>query len=231
MAPSKKLTSMDMVYEKIIEKIISEQLLPGTPLREERLAEEFGVSSTPVREAFRRLEYEGWVQSRPYKGSFIRKFSAQDIDELYQLREMLEGMAAAAAARNATVEELENIRQSLAMEKLYLTKAAENTCPGDVAPTFREELDFHAAITAASHNQLLQQRLGMLKAQITCAFILSSSLSDGTLEDQQRVFEEHTMICNAITRHWDDIAEVLMRRHISDARKKHAAMIGSSMEK
>ena len=98
MAPSKKSTSMDMVYEKIIEKIISEQLPPGTPLREERLAVEFGVSSTPVREAFRRLEYEGWIQSRPYHGSFTRKFSAQDIDELYQLREMLEGLAAAAAA-------------------------------------------------------------------------------------------------------------------------------------
>ena len=220
---------MDMVYEKIIEKIISEQLPPGTPLREERLAEEFGVSSTPVREAFRRLEYEGWVQSRPYQGSFTRKFSAQDIDELYQLREVLEGMAAASAARNATEKELDNIRQALDLEKLYLTKAAENTCPEDVAPTFREDLDFHAAIAKASHNQLLQQRLGMLKAQISCTFILNRSFSDGTLEDQQRVFEEHTMICNAITRRWDDIAELLIRRHISDARKKYAAMIGDGM--
>ena len=71
-------------------------------------------------------------------------------------------------------------------------------------------------------------RLGMLRAQITCAFILSRSLSDGTLEEQQRVFEEHTMISNAIARRWDDIAEILMRRHISDARKKHAAGSSSS---
>ncbi len=223
MAASRKSTSMDKVYEKIMQKIISRQLPPGTPLREEHLAEEFGVSSTPVREAFRRLEYEGWIQSRPYQGSFTRKLSSRDIDELYQLREMLEGMAAASAARNATDEELLNIRRVLEEEKAYLQQAAANT--GDVTPTFREDLDFHAAITGACHNQLLQQRLVMLKAQITCAFIMESSFSSGTLADLERVFEEHSMICNAITRRWDDIAESLMRRHIADARRKYIAGI------
>ena len=82
MAASKKSTSMGIAYEKIIQKIMTEQLLPGTPLREERLAEEFGLSATPVREAFRRLEYEGWVQSKPYQGCFMRKFTGRDIGRI-----------------------------------------------------------------------------------------------------------------------------------------------------
>ena len=218
MAASKKSTSMELAYEKIMGKILSGQLLPGTPLREEHLAEEFGLSATPVREAFRRLEYEGWVQSRPYHGSFIRRFSPEDIDELFQLREMLEGMAAASAARNGTTEELENIRLALEAEKQYLP-GSEKILSGNTTPTFYADLDFHSAIAAASHNQLLQPRLKMLKEQLTLAFVQNSSRTV-PLSEQQRVCEEHSMICSAICRRWDDIAELLMRRHISDARKK-----------
>ena len=212
---------MGIAYEKIMQKIMAEQLPPGTPLREERLAEEFGISATPVREAFRRLEYEGWVQSRPYQGCFMRKFTGKDIDELFQLREMLEGMAAAAAAREARPEDLEKIKRSLDAEENYLKKAAGQHSDG-VLPTFYEDLDFHAAITDASCNQLLKQRLSMLKSQITFAFILGRKMP-GDLAEQTRVFEEHTMIYNAIIRHWDDLAENLMRRHIADARRKYTA--------
>ena len=210
---------MELAYEKIMEKILSGQLLPGTPLREEHLAEEFGLSATPVREAFRRLEYEGWVQSRPYQGSFIRRFSPEDVDELFQLREMLEGMAAASAARNGTPEELENIRLALEAEKQYLPGSDKIFPPGNSSSTFYADLDFHSAIAAASHNQLLQPRLKMLKKQLTLAFVQNSSRTV-PLTEQQRVYEEHAMICSAICRRWDDIAELLMRRHISDARKK-----------
>lgn len=223
MAAARKSTSMGIAYEKIIQKIMTEQLPPGTPLREERLAEEFGISATPVREAFRRLEYEGWVQSKPYQGCFTRKFTARDIDELFQLREMLEGMAAAAAAREATPEDLKRIKAFLAAESDYLQKTAATCQTDNVSPTFYEDLDFHAAIADASRNQLLKQRLSMLKAQITFSFMLSRKIT-GDLAEQTRVFEEHTMIYNAIVRKWDDLAEGLMRRHISDARRKYTAL-------
>ena len=214
---------MGIAYEKIIQKIMTEQLLPGTPLREERLAEEFGLSATPVREAFRRLEYEGWVQSKPYQGCFTRKFTSRDIRELFQLREILEGMAAAAAAREADPEALEKIKACLAAEEDYLRRSAACRGTDDISPTFYEDLDFHAAITGASRNQLLQQRLSMLKAQITFSFILGRKIS-GDLAEQTRVFEEHTMIYHAIVRRWDDLAEDLMRRHIADARRRYTAL-------
>ena len=75
----KKNTRADQVYNLIIQKVINERLLPGTPLREDHLAAEFGVSSTPVREAFRKLEQNGWIQSKPYCGSYIRHFTIEEI--------------------------------------------------------------------------------------------------------------------------------------------------------
>ena len=71
----KKSTAMEMAYNLILEKITRERLVPGTPLREEHLAEEFGISTTPIREAFRSLEYEGWVQRIPYRGTCLRTFT------------------------------------------------------------------------------------------------------------------------------------------------------------
>ena len=217
---------MGVAYKKILQKIISGQLPPGTPLREERLAEEFGISPTPVREAFRRLEYEGWVQSRPYQGCCTRKFTAKDIDELYQLREILEGMAAATAAREATSEALDKIKAALDAEENYLRETAEKYQMDEMPPAFFEDVDFHAAIADAGSNQLLKQRLTMLKAQITFSFIIIRKIP-GSLAEQYRVFEEHTMIYNAIARRWDDLAEGLMRRHIADARNKYAGMENS----
>ena len=223
MAAAKKSTSMGIAYEKIMQKIMAEQLLPGTPLREERLAEEFGISATPVREAFRRLEYEGWVQSKPYQGCFMRKFTRRDIDELFQLREMLEGMAAAAAAREAKPEYLVKMKECLTAEEDYLLKSAASCQTDNVSPTLYEDLDFHTAIADASCNQLLKQRLSMLKSQIYLSFMLRRKIS-GDLAEQTRVFEEHTMIYNAIVRKWDDLAESLMRRHIADARNKYTVL-------
>lgn len=99
-------------------------------------------------------------------------------------------------------------------------KARELYAPDAALPTFQQDLDFHASITAINHNRLLQQRLGMLKAQISCAFLITRS-KPTSFHNLERVFEEHRMIFNAMERRWDDLAENLMRRHISDARKCH----------
>ena len=120
MTEKKKETSLETAYNSIINKIISERLRPGTPLREDHLAEEFGLSSTPVREAFRKLEHEGWVESFPYKGTYLKKFSKEEIKDIYLLREALECVAVGQAMENATAEDWDKIGAALEAEKKYI---------------------------------------------------------------------------------------------------------------
>ena len=91
----------DWVYEEVREAIIDLRLQPGEPLREATIAEQLGVSKTPVREALTRLEQEGLVETTSFKGAVVSGYSAEDLQEIYELRELLEGAAARAAAESA----------------------------------------------------------------------------------------------------------------------------------
>lgn len=215
MAPRRRSTSTDLVYDKILQKIMSEHLQPGTPLREERIAEEFGVSATPVREAFRRLEYEGWLQRFPYCGCVLHKYSRDELREVYALRQMLEGLAAAAAARRATAREIEAIRRAVDNERAYID-AETSGGKTEFSPSFESDIDFHRAVASASGNKLLIQRLSTLNAQISVTFLVACALMSSS-EELERVHTEHKMILGAIERRWSDAAEFLMRRHIGDA--------------
>ncbi|MBO7146735.1 MAG: GntR family transcriptional regulator [Lentisphaeria bacterium] len=220
MGKNKKNTSMEIAYQGILQKIMHEQFEPGMPLREDHLATELGVSSTPIREAFRRLEYEGWLQSSPFRGVFLRKFTREDICELYYLRGALESAAAAAAAKNATPEDLEKIHQSLESEQEYIRTYSQQGNE-TIKPNIEQDLIFHAAITDAAHNRLLSDRLYMLKAQTSYAFLNWRTTDTFSIKDSQRVLEEHWMIYLTIQRHWDDLAKSLMEKHISFARENH----------
>ena len=88
----------DWVYEEIREAIIDLRLPPGEPLREAAIAAQLGVSKTPVREALARLEQEGLVETTSFKGAVVSEYSPRDLEEIYELRELLEGAAARAAA-------------------------------------------------------------------------------------------------------------------------------------
>ena len=211
---------MEIAYQGILQKIMHEQFEPGMPLREDHLATELGVSSTPIREAFRRLEYEGWLQSSPFRGVFLRKFTREDICELYYLRGALESAAAAAAAKNATPEDLEKIHQSLESEQEYIRTYSQQGNE-TIKPNIEQDLIFHAAITDAAHNRLLSDRLYMLKAQTSYAFLNWRTTDTFSIKDSQRVLEEHWMIYLTIQRHWDDLAKSLMEKHISFARENH----------
>ena len=211
---------MEIAYQGILQKIMHEQFEPGMPLREDHLATELGVSSTPIRESLRRLEYEGWLQSSPFRGVFLRKFTREDICELYYLRGALESAAAAAAAKNATPEDLEKIHQSLESEQEYIRTYSQQGNE-TIKPNIEQDLIFHAAITDAAHNRLLSDRLYMLKAQTSYAFLNWRTTDTFSIKDSQRVLEEHWMIYLTIQRHWDDLAKSLMEKHISFARENH----------
>ncbi|MEI8245789.1 MAG: GntR family transcriptional regulator [Lentisphaerota bacterium] len=213
----KKETSMEIAYNRILQKIINERMNPGTPLREDHLAKEFGFSSTPVREAFRRLEHEGWIQSFPYKGSFLKNFTTEEVKDLYLLREAIECIAVSQAIEKATAKDWAKIADALRMEKEYI--AAPERDGNETMPSLSPDIDFHNAIVCAAHSSLLLYRNNTLRAQLNCIYL--SSRIKTTHEELIAVYDEHSMIYQSMRRGWGNIAEDLIRRHISSARIKY----------
>src|SRR5712691_10162875 len=105
-AAAGKLTAQDLVLISMREAILTAALPPGSRLRQERLAEMFGTSRIPVREALRALEYEGLVTSLPYRGFTVTELDADDIEEVYDLRILLESHAVRLAVPLMTDEDL-----------------------------------------------------------------------------------------------------------------------------
>ena len=100
--------------EIIREAIIDGRLAPGQRLKEEELARELGISRTPVREALVILEGEGLVESVPKRGASVRAYAADDLDDMYQLRALLEGYAARRAATRISAEDVGRLEESCA---------------------------------------------------------------------------------------------------------------------
>jgi len=218
MADIKRATSMEIAYQKTVEKIINERLQPGTPLREEHLAAEFNLSPTPVREAFRRLENEGWLQSFPYRGSFLRVYSAEDIEVLFTMRELAEGAAVKTAAQHGTAEDFSLLDDMLEREWKYIESCEAG---GKYLPTYSEDLEFHRALVKASHSEHLCQRYSTIQ-RLVDFFCLYNTNFRADINRLKDVYTEHFMVVQAIRRGWDDAAETLIRRHISNAGRKLA---------
>jgi len=125
-AGAANLTAQDLVLTSVREAILTAALPPGSRLRQEKLAEMFGTSRIPVREALRALEYEGLVSSIPYRGFTVTELDADDIEEVYDLRILLESHAIRLAVPLMTDDDL------TALEGLYAEMVA--------APTADEQL-------------------------------------------------------------------------------------------
>ncbi|TET29393.1 MAG: GntR family transcriptional regulator [Anaerolineales bacterium] len=109
----KHQTMLEFVADRIRDLILSRQLEPGERLAQSQLAERFGVSRTPVREALQKLASEGLVTFSPYKGAFVAKFSSSELMDLYSIRIALEGYCASLAALRITDEHLEQLEALL----------------------------------------------------------------------------------------------------------------------
>lgn len=156
-------TLAQKAYRHLQEGILSGKLSPGSVVSESRLAKELGVSRTPIGEAIRQLAKEGLVRQVPRYGTIVREFKPRDVEELYEMREALEGYAAGQAARRITslqLAQLEalctNIEQILAeLESKQLTKVDMPTLRRFLAA----DLAFHLLIVRAAGNQRILQTI------------------------------------------------------------------------
>jgi DNA-binding GntR family transcriptional regulator len=204
--PDRQLVT-DWVYEEIRGAIVDLRLEPGAPLREAAIASQLGVSKTPVREALGRLEQEGLVEATSFKGAVVTDYSERDLQEIYELRELLEGVAVRAAATDADDETLAALR-----DVIERSRAARDR--GDLAGLAELLGRFDQIIFEQVANVRIRGLIETLRAHLTRIGKLTEEIP-GRVEAS---VEEHAAIVDAITRGDADEAERAMRVHIGSVR-------------
>lgn len=182
---------------------------PGQRLLETELAEQLGMSRTPVREAIRRLQAEGLVAHLPARGLCVATYDAAQVDELYVMREALEGTAARLAAQHAGRPEVLVLQRMLAQE---------HALDGEAAAEHNQR--FHRALHQAAHNRYLLRSL----SAISDALLLLGPTTLGTAGRAEAARVEHRRIVAAIAARDAVAAEAAARAHIAAAHEARLAM-------
>ena len=196
----------EVVYETLREAIRNGSLTPGERLMEIQLAEELGVSRTPVREAIRKLELERFVVMLPRRGTYVANLSLKDINEVFEIRAALDGLAAGLAAERITEEELEQ------MERL-LVEIADDIEQHNNQKIVESDEAFHDILYRASRNERLVGIICNLREQFT-RFRSVSINYPGRL---QNTLEEHRQLVEAIAQRNPEAAQQKAREHIENA--------------
>ncbi len=209
--PENTRTLADRVFARLQDDIVRGEILPGSKVSETELASRYGVSRGPLREAIRRLESRKLLERVVHVGTRVASLSVNDLIEIYHVREALEGMAARLAAEHMTPEEVRGLYDVLAQHE------QQQDLREDVAYFQREgDLDFHYRIIQGSHNATLSQLLiGELYHLVRMYRYQFSTVANRP----QKALNEHRRIVEAIEARDGEMAELLMRRHISSARK------------
>lgn len=190
-------------YAQILEAIDLGIYRPGDRLVESELAERFGMSRTPIREALQRLETQSLLE-RDGRSLIVATLNHNQMAELYVVRRELEGLAARLAARHATKEEIAVLRDMV---------RDDDALVDDPVALSRANRRFHKQIHLASHNRYLVQQLDLVHR--TMALMATTSLAaDGRGEIAQG---EHAQIVSAISQRDEDAADKALKDHISVA--------------
>ncbi|MBE8519769.1 GntR family transcriptional regulator [Amycolatopsis sp. H6(2020)] len=169
------------VREELRERILTGRLRPGDRLVERELAEDLGVSRVPVREAIRSLEAEGFVVVQSPRRVVVRQLARVDVEELFDVREALEGLAAGLAAERAGAAELKRLDRVLA-------DAARATARGDAARITVLNSRFHDEIVAIAGNALLTTMLQPLEGRLRWLTSQNEHWAE-LLDEHRRLFE------------------------------------------
>lgn len=193
----------DWVYETLEEAIISHTLKSGEEIPEYRLAEKLGTSNTPVREALNRLITDGLVVKEPNKAPRVISLSKKEIEELYDIRSVLEGLAIASATAAITDKELEMLQELQSQGETYYRL-------GSINEYKNYNRQFHNTILAISRNNLLMQMMVSINKKVQ--FCLSATvLIPGGME---RGVGDHRQLLATIKEKNPEQAKALMERHI-----------------
>lgn len=208
-------TLTELAYQSIKKDILAWHIKPGDCVSEQQLADQLGISRTPVREALQTLARDGLVTIIPRKGTFVREISVEDIVEIYNLREVIEGLAARLAAPLIDQDTLAKLDEAF-VDIGELAAASNWQLPDDK----QEELitlDFalHDAIVRSCRSPRLVQISETLNDQVQRTRVLSSY----TLDRVEYSIVSHREIIDALLKRNGELAEHCVREHIANSRE------------
>jgi len=202
--------TVDELAATLQSRVLSGEIPSGTRLRQEALAEEFGVSRTPVREALRKLQATGLVEVRPNRGALVRVPTAREIREAYEVRAELEGLAAELAATRIRNDQLLGLHEAVSLFRRLIKARAR-----DVHEWSRANDLFHQTVQEAAGNDRLVEMLAHLHRSFPrdlTGVVLSGS--SGLLREN---LAQHEEILRAIEGHDPEAARRLMTEHVRRA--------------
>lgn len=197
------LNLKEVVYKKLKKMIIARKMQPGAKLHEEHIAEELGVSRTPIREALSKLEQEGIVKIIPRRGAYIVKLSKEEIYEILTIREFLEALAVRLCARHVNDDLISKLREC------FLDPDGKPII-NDPETAHKADVKFHDLLLKACKSKKLSELMHNIYDQIQMLRYRVLTLPGKA----EKSLTEHLQIIDALEDHNADLAEKLMRSHI-----------------
>lgn len=195
------------IYQILKDQITHEELKPGQRLLDDQLASMFGVSRTPVREALARLSTEGLVKIVPRGGVYVKKLTREDVEDIYEVRKVLEGLAARKAASLMTDKKIEKL--AALFEKARCSKEK------DYKPHIDLDVKLHDAILKSCRNQKLSS---IMENLYTLIHVFRVRVGKDR-QKAEKAFGEHVTIFEAIKKRDAREAERAMIEHIKRSKK------------
>jgi DNA-binding GntR family transcriptional regulator len=183
--------------------IIDRKLLPGDKILQEKLARELGISRTPLVSAIKYLEHEKLVEAKPRRGYFVRFFTMQEMVSIFELREVLEGLAARRAAQHITDPQISRLNK-------YFQKFDPSSDISDYKTYSREDRSFHNFVVDVAAREFLKS---ILQTYNIISFSYQVVSSEGLVRPPNETIHEHFSVIRAISDRDSDAAENLMRLH------------------
>ncbi len=201
----KKAPQTEHLVQVIREAILSNKFEPGERLNESHFANQTKTSRSPVREAIQRLAGEGLLTFVPGRGAFVARFDLDEIKELFEIREAIDGMAARLAAERGKPRDIQRLVDILDLTEVALTN--------DAMPTYPLDLDFHQKVLDTAYNDRLRDHGYEIHTQLR----LARSRSGYRTPRASEAFVEHRRILDAIKARDAAAAEEAMREHVRHA--------------
>ncbi|MBQ7919374.1 MAG: GntR family transcriptional regulator [Lachnospiraceae bacterium] len=201
-----KFSLRGRVFHKLRDDILNGKYKENDELREVAIGEELGVSRTPVREAFRQLELEGLIQIVPNKGAYVTGITRKDVQDIYMIRSLLEGLCARWATENITEEQMAEMEENIFLSKFHAEKGHYDQLA---------ELDnrFHEILYEACNSKMLEHQLRDFHQYVLR--VRKKTLSN--VNRGRKSNEEHEQIMEAIKAKDADRAEALANAHMINA--------------
>lgn len=225
-AKAGRVNHRQLAYQHLREQLLLRAFAPGARLSDFVLAKQIGISRSPIREAFGRLESEGLVEQVPHHGTFVRELDAAQLENVYELRMLLEGYAAGRAATRVSEAQLRQLQAICdRLHKMVRQQRAarvQRMSPEDAEAWIGLDVAFHMIIVRASGNDHVAKIVSDFRIMTNICSVKREPADLSFLYVQASTWRDHLRVLRALLRRDADAARHWMSRHIELA--KNAAV-------